>query len=197
MTDTKDRIIKTTSDLLENQGYHGTGLNEIVKVSGAPKGSIYYHFPGGKDDIVAQAVLYAGELVSERITANLAEKADPAEAIQSFLETIAHYVEVSGFRSGGPLTIVASETATTNDQINLTCQRAYELMIAAFDKKLLDSGYSVKKANSLAWLITSTIEGSIILCRTFHSGDPLRKAARELAQLIHQNKEENPEIKID
>ena len=56
MTNTRDQIIQTTSNLIENQGYHATGLNEIVKESGAPKGSIYYYFPDGKEGITAEAV---------------------------------------------------------------------------------------------------------------------------------------------
>lgn len=181
---TKEKIIQTASDLIENQGYHATGVNEIVRESGAPKGSIYYHFPEGKDGITAEAVRFAGETVAERIRVNLSEKTDPAESVQTFLETIAHYVEVSGFRSGGPLTIVASETATTNEKLNQTCREAYDLMRTAFAEVFLANGFSQERTDSLVWMITSTTEGAIILSRTYHSGDPLRIAAKELAILI-------------
>ena len=53
MANTREIIIETTCDLMENQGYHATGLNEIVKVSGAPKGSLYYYFPEGKESLAA------------------------------------------------------------------------------------------------------------------------------------------------
>lgn len=184
MTSTRDRIIQTTCELLENQGYHATGLNQIVQESGAPKGSIYYHFPEGKDSITSEAVLFAGQNVAERIRVHLAKIEDPAEALQVFIETIAHFVEVSGFHSGGPLTIVASETATTNELLNTTCRAAYDLMRAAFRDKLLQSGFSEERAENLVWIITSATEGGIILSRTYHSGDPLRRVAREIAQLI-------------
>lgn len=184
MTQTRNQIIQSTCDLLENQGYHATGLNEIVKESGAPKGSIYYYFPDGKEGITSEAVLYAGRTVADRIRTNLADINDPAEAIQSFLETIAHFVELSGFRSGGPLTIVASETATTSEKLNLTCRDAYAMVRTAFQTKLLESGFSAERSESLAWVITSATEGAIILSRTYHTGDPLRTAGRELAQLI-------------
>lgn len=181
---TKEKIIQTASDLIENQGYHATGMNEIVRESGAPKGSIYYHFPDGKDGITAEAVRYAAQNVAERIRTNLAEKQDPAESIQAFLETIAHYVEVSGFHSGGPLTIVASETATTNETLNQTCREAYDLMRTAFEEHFLTNGFSKQRAESLVWVITAATEGAIILSRTYHTGDPLRMAAKELAALI-------------
>jgi TetR/AcrR family transcriptional repressor of lmrAB and yxaGH operons len=184
MTSTRDQIIQATSDLLENQGYHATGLNEIVKESGAPKGSIYYYFPDGKEGITAEAVLFAGKAVAERIRTHLSEKGDPAEAVQSFVEMIAHFVETSEFRSGGPLTIVASETATTSEKLNLTCREAYTMVREAFQAKLLESGFSQDRSANLAWMMTSATEGGIILSRTYHSGDPLRAVAKELACLV-------------
>lgn len=100
MSNSREQILLTTCDLLENQGFHGTGLNEIVKESGAPKGSLYYYFPDGKEEIVAETVRFAGQRTAERICSHLATIEDPAEAIQSFLETVAYHVEASGFRAG-------------------------------------------------------------------------------------------------
>ena len=186
MSNSREQILLTTADLLENQGFHATGMNEIVKESGAPKGSIYYYFPGGKDEIVAETVRLAGQRTAERIRAHLDKVIDPAEAIQSFVETIAYHIEVSGFRAGGPLTIVASETATTNERINLACQEAYTELREAFASRLRASGIEEGKAISLAWMITATVEGAIILSRTFHTADPLREAAQQLASVIRR-----------
>lgn len=186
MANSREQILLTTCDLLENQGFHGTGLNEIVRESGAPKGSIYYYFPEGKEEIVSAAVHFAGQRTAERIRTHLAAIQDPAEAIQSFLETIAYHIEESGFRSGGPLTIVASESATTHARINLACQEAYNLVREAIAEKLRSAGLAEEKVISLAWTVNAAIEGAIILSRTFHSGDPMREAGRQLAFLIRQ-----------
>ena len=180
----RDQILLTTCDLLENQGFHATGLNEIVRESGAPKGSIYYYFPAGKEEIVSEAVKFAGQRVAERVQAQLAGIEDPAEAIRSFVETIAHHVEASGFRAGGPLTIVASESATTSERINQTCREAYAMLRNGFAEKLRVSGMDNEKSEQMAWMITSAIEGGIILSRTYHSGDPLREVAALLFCLI-------------
>lgn len=185
MTTTREQIIQTTSELLENQGYHATGLNEIVRESGAPKGSIYYYFPDGKEGITTEAVMFAGRMVAERANLYLAKFDDPADSIQSFIETIAHFVEESEFKSGGPLTIVSSETATTNEKLNLVCREAYGLVRQAFQARLVASGLSDIKAENLAWVIVSAIEGGVILSRTYHTGEPLRKVARELAALVN------------
>lgn len=186
MTSSREQILLTTCDLLENQGFHGTGLNEIVRESGAPKGSLYYYFPEGKEEIVAETVRYAGQRTAERIRTHLATIEDPAEAIQSFLNTIAYHIEASNFRSGGPLTIVASESATTHQRINLACQEAYNGIRQAFVDKLRSAGLAEDQVTSLAWTVNAAIEGAIILSRTFHTGNPLREASRQLAYLIRQ-----------
>ena len=180
----RDHIIDTTCGLLESQGFHATGLNQIVKTSGAPKGSLYHYFPAGKDELAEAAIVRAGELVVERINTNLAASADVAEALRTFVATIAHFVEVSGFRSGGPLMTVAMETATTNDRLNQACRAAYGRLQAAFEAKLAAGGYAHAQAHARATFITAAIEGGIMLSRVYHSGDPLRAVADQLGELL-------------
>lgn len=186
MSNSREQILLTTCDLLENQGFHATGMSEIVRESGAPKGSIYYYFPNGKEEIVAEAVRFAGQRTAERIREHLASIDDPAEAVRSFVETIAYHIEASGFRAGGPLTIVASESATTNERINFSCREAYAGLCEAFVEKFAASEIEAGKAASLAWAVLAAVEGAIILSRTYHTGDPLRAAAGQLACLIRQ-----------
>ncbi len=184
MSTAREKILLTTSLLLEKQGFHGTGLNEIIKESGSPKGSLYYYFPEGKEQIAAEAILHSGKLTAERIRAGLAESLLPAKAIYDFTLKIAENVESSGFGSGGPLTAVAMETATQSERINAACREAYGMIETAFRDKLLQSGVASKKANELASFITAAIEGGIILSRTHHSGDPLRLVAAQLKSIL-------------
>lgn len=183
MSSTRDQIIEKTCELLETQGYHATGLNQILAESGAPKGSLYYYFPAGKEELTAEAINRTGRHVAERIKHRLAEIDDPLDAIQSFIRTIAYHVEASGFRSGGPLMIVAMETATSSSRLNAACREAYRLLQLAFQEKL-QGGYSEEQAAQLATFIVSAIEGGIILSRTNHSGDPLRMVADMLGRLL-------------
>src|SRR5215208_191583 len=95
MSNAREQILQTTCDLLEKQGYHGTGLNEIVKESGAPKGSLYYYFPEGKEQITAEAALQAGRVTSERIHDGLRGSNSAPKAIHDFILLIAEHVERS------------------------------------------------------------------------------------------------------
>jgi TetR/AcrR family transcriptional repressor of lmrAB and yxaGH operons len=187
VSNVREQIIQTTCDLLEKQGYHGTGLNEIVRESGAPKGSLYYYFPEGKEQITAEAVLQSGRTVSERIRAGLAGSSSAPKAIHNFILLIAENVERSGFAAGSPLTAVAMETATQSERINLACREAYGMLQAAFTEKLRGSGFTSAKAEELGTFITAAIEGGIILSRTQHTADPLRLVAKQLQVVISPN----------
>jgi TetR/AcrR family transcriptional regulator, lmrAB and yxaGH operons repressor len=188
MSSAREQILLTTSLLLERQGFHGTGLNEIIKESGAPKGSLYYYFPEGKEQIASEAILQSGKLTAERIRSGLAESRVPAKAVYGFLLKIAENVERSGFGAGGPLTAVAMETATQSERINSACREAYAMIEAAFRDKLLESGFPTRKANDLAQFITASVEGGIILSRTNHTGDPLRLVAAQLKGILDAQK---------
>ena len=184
MNTTRDQILAATCDLLENQGASATGLSEIIQESGAPKGSLYYYFPAGKEEIVSEAVRYAGRQVAERIRTALAETPQAGQAVRLFIETIAGLVESSGYRSGGPLTSVAAETATTSERVNQACQEAYTWLREAFQEKLVAEGRPPEEAERLAWGILAGIEGGTLLSRAFHTGEPLRLVARQLEELL-------------
>jgi TetR/AcrR family transcriptional repressor of lmrAB and yxaGH operons len=193
MSTAREQILLTTSILLEKQGFHGTGLNEIIKESGSPKGSLYYYFPEGKEQIAAEAILQSGKMTSERIRSGLAESPLPSKAVYDFIMRIAENVELSGFGSGGPLTAVAMETATGSERINAACREAYGMIEAAFRDKLAESRFPPTKAVEFARLITASVEGGIILSRTYHTGDPLRLVAKHLKSLLAESQKEMDE----
>ena len=189
MPTAREQILLTTSILLEKQGFHGTGLNEIIKESGSPKGSLYYYFPDGKEQIAGEAILQSGRMTADRIRTGLAENRVTSKAIYEFVLKIAENIELSGFGAGGPLTAVAMETATQSERINAACREAYEMLESAFREKLLEGGIPSRQADELARFITAAIEGGIILSRTYHTGEPLRLVAGQLKNLLAgQNK---------
>ncbi|NIN65314.1 MAG: TetR family transcriptional regulator [Anaerolineae bacterium] len=184
MNETREQIIETTAELLEMQGYLGTGLNQIIKESGAPKGSLYYHFPQGKEQFTTEAVHRIAQTIEERIRTNLAAIDNPGEAVAEFILKVAHYVEATEFAKGGGITTVALESITTSERIREACKEAYDLWQAAVEAKLVQSGYEPQRAKRLAALIISSIEGAIILSRTSHSLAPMKRIAEELKLLL-------------
>lgn len=181
---TREQIIAATCDLMEAQGFHATGLSEIIRESGAPRGSLYYYFPDGKEGLAAEAIARTGEGLAGRISANLAGAPAIGPALAAFTAQIAAAVERSGFRAGGPLTAVAMETATSSERLNEACREAYARLQGAFAASLVAAGYGPARAEELAEFITASIEGGIILARTYHSGDPLRRIGAQLERLL-------------
>ncbi len=184
MADTHEKILITMARLIEKQGFHATGLNEIIRESGAPKGSVYYYFPGGKEQIGVEAILEAGKIISRRLLALLEAEVDPVSAISSFILKMAESMETAGYNAGSPLTTATIETTVTSESINQACRQAFDMILSAFREKFIESGIKQAKASDLAMFVTTLIEGGILMSRTYHAAKPLRIAARQLKSLL-------------
>ena len=184
MSDTRNTIIETTSRLLEEQGYHATGLSQIVEESGAPRGSLYYYFPEGKDEISEVALRQTGREVAANIQAAM-EKAESASAgVRALVATIGERMEASGYRVGGPITTVALESAPDKSRLNRACREIYDEWRRTFRARIVKDGADEEQADRLAGTILSSIEGAMVLARTYQSRQPLRQAAESLEELI-------------
>lgn len=180
----RDDILDTTIRLMERQGYHATGLNQIIRESVTPKGSLYHYFPGGKEELATEAIELMAENVSGHISNKLNEYADPAAGVESMLLMIGGFMEKSDFHHGGPLTTVASETATTNATLNAACRDAFQCWQDTFASYLRKHGMTEADADELGALIFAATEGAIIVCRTQKSTVTLRQIARQLRDLV-------------
>ena len=182
----RDDVLDTACRLLELQGYHATGLNQIIQESGAPKGSLYYYFPAGKEELAAAAISRSAEGIAANISGALApgdgSPDDPAAAVVGFIRALAGHVSASGYRQGGPITAVALEAASTNERLRLACGDAYRLWAGLIADRLRPA-YG-PRAERLATLILAALEGGIILARTEHSRQPLLDVADEVEQLL-------------
>lgn len=181
---TKSLILQTASNLFQRQGYHGTGLNQIIEESGAPKGSLYYHFPNGKEEIAVEAINLMKKLVETRVQEDLSEKETAAEAFQHHLNKIADDFDQRGNLEGLPVGLIASETALVYPNLRLACESAYQTWQSLYADKLKKSGLDQSKAEELGVVISAMIEGAIILSKTTKSGQPLRVMAKQVPLLI-------------
>lgn len=181
----KERILKTASRLFQLQGYHGTGLNQIIAESGAPKGSLYYHFPNGKEELAAEAVRLTAEMVTGRIKTELEEIAAPAESIAHFIESMANQFELEQTPQGVPIAAVALETSYSSETLRAACQDAYKNFQSAFTEKMVKSGYKQTEAEELAIVINAMIEGAFLLSFTQGDTKPLRLVAKKIPGLLN------------
>ena len=183
---TRQQLVETTSRLLERQGYHGTGLNQIVRESGAPRGSLYYYFPEGKEALVAAAIAEQGDRMRSFTATILSETEDAVEAVDRVVERLIEFFSVSEHCGGAPLAAVALETSASSARLRTTCADAYNGLIDAFAQKLTQAGYPLQQAQALATTIVASIEGAVILSRTQQSTSPMEQVRAALRTLLTQ-----------
>jgi AcrR family transcriptional regulator len=180
---TKRRMVRGAAELLRRRGYTGTGFREVVELTGAPRGSIYHHFPAGKAQLAAAAVDYVGDLAREAIAAPLAE-ADPIGALRAFVELWRADFERSGGRAGCPIVAVAVESHDEAPELLDSAARAFDRWRGAFADCLRRAGVPPARADRLAALVVSAVEGAIVLSRAERDPAPLLDVARELEAAV-------------
>src|SRR5690606_35254931 len=166
---TRERFVDMTARLMSRRGYAAVGLNEIIAKSGAPKGSLYHHFPGGKEQLAAEAVAWSAAMFARTLEQEIAAAGSIAKAIGNIAETVAGWMERSGFRDGSPITIVAVETGAFIEKLRLACCAGYETWTDLIARGLQREGRAPREAADLALWAVASLEGAIVLSRTQHS----------------------------
>jgi TetR/AcrR family transcriptional repressor of lmrAB and yxaGH operons len=180
---TRARIIAATIELLEAQGYHATGLNQILHQSGAPKGSLYHHFPGGKEALAAEAVEIVGQAMTNDLDALVVSGVDFGTALSLLASFFSERLQISDFQKGCPLATVALEMAATSDPVQSACRTAYRAWQTCIEHLLIASGCEPARASARALFALSAIEGALLLCRAERSTRPLEQVVEELRLL--------------
>ena len=183
---TRARLAASMLELIQTGGYAGTGLNAVIEHAAAPKGSIYFHFPDGKEGLGVAAV----ELASTQFEALIAEAAETAGsaagAARAAIEALAAIVGESDFRLGCPVSVVTLEMGAESERLRQACAAAFASWIAPTAELLEQSGLDAAGATTLATVVISMIEGAVIVSRATRSVQPLHAAAVVVAELLEQ-----------
>ncbi|QOG17064.1 MULTISPECIES: TetR/AcrR family transcriptional regulator [Bradyrhizobium] len=182
-------IINAAVTLFRRQGFARTGLNDIVDVSGAPKGSLYHYFPDGKSSIAVAAVEEAGRRVADTVAKLAAECGSTGELLRAHARLLAGWMQSSGFRNGCPITTVLLELAPRERAVSEAGRKAYAARLSILREKLSADGFARPRAEALAVLCTSALQGALIQARVERSGRPIETTAAELARLIEAEAE--------
>jgi TetR/AcrR family transcriptional regulator, lmrAB and yxaGH operons repressor len=176
-------FVQTTAMLLRRQGYAATGLAEIVARSGAPRGSLYFHFPGGKEELAVAALTSAGEQLRLGIEAMLDSRATLDEALALLLDALAAGLVASGYADGCPLATVALEAAAASEPLREAAAGAFAGWLAALARRIEAAGLDADAAARRATLVLAAIEGALILARARRDPAPLQHVRDELVAL--------------
>ncbi len=176
-------MILSAIQLFRERGIDGTAFSDVIEHSGAPRGSIYHHFPGGKTQLVREATETAGRLMADAIGAVAAGTDDPGLVLDAFVEAWRPLLEGSDYQAGCPVAAaaVASREVTGGADVAGEAFVSWELVLA---EALQRYGTSAERAASLATLMVSSIEGAILLCRSTGSFAPMERVRDELKLVL-------------
>jgi TetR/AcrR family transcriptional regulator, lmrAB and yxaGH operons repressor len=181
--DTREHMIETTAALVHRQGFYGTSLNEILLESGAPRGSLYYHFPGGKEELVLQATRRGVANVTQLLKEVLTDSPDPAEGVRAFVEAAAHVLRDSGYVFGCPVAPIVLDSPESSALAEV-CQEALEEWRQVLVEGLGSGGIERGRAESLGTVVVCALEGGLLLARARRDIAPLDAIAEELASMV-------------
>lgn len=175
---TKLRIVDAAAELIHTQGFNATGLNQIIKNSGTPKGSLYFHFPEGKEEIIEAALMASGSQVSQLLKHAFSETDNLQQALAQCIAYFKHELTTSEFRKGCPVATVALEAAGEISRIQKVCAEIYADWLSILEQELGED--RAEHANIALMLI----EGALVLSKAHKSTEPLDKCEAHLSALL-------------
>lgn len=183
-TDSREKMIEAASKLFQLKGYHATGLNEILKESHAPKGSLYYYFPEGKEELALAAIELAGNIIKSKVTASLSRYDAPAAAIKEVIKDMKTGLEEAGRLENVSISLLALETNLTSQVLLEACKKSFTDLEEIYAGKLIEGGIPEKTARELGVVIQSMIEGAITISITKKDTAPLTAVSNQVSLLL-------------
>jgi AcrR family transcriptional regulator len=174
-------MIQSAALLFRERGVEGTAFADVLEHSGAPRGSVYHHVPGGKQQLAEEATRWAGDFMAAGIATAFAQN-DPLAALDTFVALWSGILAQSDYEAGCPIVAAAvegSRTPTARAEA-ATAFNTWEQLVA---DALAEAGIDRNRARSFATLIIAAIEGAVVLARAERSTEPLERVAGELRTL--------------
>lgn len=177
----RDAIVAAAAALFRRQGYAGTGLNDIVALSGAPKGSLYHYFPAGKTAIAEAAVRLSGANASRTLEELAVKSRNAGDLIGAYASLLAGWIEKSGFTDGNAITTTLLEMAPHDAPVTAAGREALDSWRRILAGKLTADGIKPARARALAAMAAAAIDGSLIQARVECSPAVIHQVAKEVA----------------
>jgi AcrR family transcriptional regulator len=181
-TDSRASMVRGAASLIRTRGVNATSFSEVLAESGAPRGSIYYHFPKGKEQLAGDAIRWT----SERVLAHQrsCRATTPAGVLDCFIDMWRQVVVASGGTAGCVVAGVAIDT-TAEDRAMIDLVRAtFRSWVDLLTEQLSAVGIPGRRASRVAVAVVAGMEGALILCRAEGNSGPLETVAAELKRLL-------------
>src|SRR5229473_2356314 len=153
----RERMVRSAAQLIRRQGVSGTGIREIVTEADAPRGSLQHYFPGGKEEIVSDALLWSGDVAARRIKRSLSKLKSraPSALLASIVDAWRRDLTDEQFSAGCPLVAAAADTAATSEQLRHVLRDAFDGWVEPLSESLADLGVPLERSGNLAIVIVA------------------------------------------
>ncbi|MCV7301939.1 TetR/AcrR family transcriptional regulator [Mycobacterium barrassiae] len=175
-------MLVSAAEVLRERGAAGVTIDEVLARSGAPRGSVYHHFPEGRNQILAEALEYAGEEITDVI--DDAALNGGMYLVRKFVVYWEEQLVESNFAAGCPVVSAAIGSADDEPQLTSVAGNIFSHWRDALTRAFVSDGFADADAASLAVMCIASLEGAVVLCRSTRSVDPLRDVAAQLEFLI-------------
>ncbi|WP_225732304.1 MULTISPECIES: TetR/AcrR family transcriptional regulator [unclassified Nocardia] len=178
--DTRERMIDAAVEALRHKGVAGMSFTAVLEASGAARGAIYHHFPGGKTELVAAAATRNGDVVREHLSE--LPGTDPLEVVEAFLAQVRPVVAASAEGAGCAVAAVTIDPETS--ALRTIAATAFDSWTTTLAHLLRGAGSDAATADDLATTLITLLEGAHVLCRAAESIEPFDRAARAIRELV-------------
>lgn len=184
MTPTRERIVGASAELFRRQGYNATGVKQIVTEAGAPFGSLYHFFPGGKAELGAEVIRWSGGMYGELLPAVFDPAPDLVTGVRDFFAGAAQHLRETGYADACPIATVALEVSSVNEPLREACADVFESWIEKGVERFSDAGIPEAEVRELVLGMIAALEGAFVLARAMRSTEPLEVAGRLTAEAV-------------
>jgi len=179
---TRRQMLLTAAEVLRERGAAGVTIDEVLTRSGAPRGSVYYHFPEGRTQLLTEALRFAGDAITAIMDDEVEHGGIPL--VRKFVEFCERTLAGSDFTAGCPVVAAAIGSADDDPALTAVAGEIFDRWRAALTRAFVADGFDQADAGSLAVTCIAALEGAVVLCRSTRGGDPLHDVAQQLEFLI-------------
>jgi TetR/AcrR family transcriptional repressor of lmrAB and yxaGH operons len=176
-------LVDTAALLFRRQGYAATGVNQILEIADVKAGSLYHHFPAGKQELAAAVVDSVGRAIEQRLRELLDSGSPVSDIVDAWIDLMAAGL-AGDHRDGCPIEPIATESVNASEQVREASARAFGGWCLAVADRLRADGWSDADADQTALAVVALLEGALILSRIAGDADALNAAKAAVRTLI-------------
>ncbi|KLO32122.1 TetR/AcrR family transcriptional regulator [Mycobacterium haemophilum] len=179
---TRDKMLVSAAEVMREHGAAGVTIDAVLARSGAPRGSVYYHFPDGRNQILTEALRYAGDAITTTIDDTVDRGAKVL--LRKFVAYWEHLLTNDDFTAGCPVVAAAIGSAGDAPELPTEAGAILDRWCTALARAFVTDGFSDSDAAALAVMSIAALEGAVVLCRATRSVHPLHQVGDQLEFLI-------------